>query len=409
MKILILSTWFPYPPNHGSKIRAYHLLQALAREHELALVSFEDEALQPEWLAHLQTLCARVEVIPREPFRQSRLRRWLGWFSIRPSAVIASYSSAMSARVLTVAAEWGPDLIFALTYTMAPYALELRSHGQRALGQRRLPQVLDVDILLGKMLYEHYQAATAPLERARRWLAHKKFEHYERWLFQQFNLCLVTSAQDRQRVIAEMSLPDEQTALVPNGVDVEYYHLGPGTPEQPRLIYNGALTYSANYDAMDFFLKQIFPSIQREVPDATISITGSTRGVNRDALATNAHVIFTGYVDDIRPLITGSMVCVVPLRQGAGTRLKILEAMALGTPIVSTTKGAEGLEVEAGRHLLLADEPAEFAAQTVRLLRDPALRQRLATNARQFVEEKYGWAQIGQNFCQLVSKMRMSV
>lgn len=394
MKILVLSTWFPYPPNHGSKIRAYHLIKALAREHELALVSFEDEALQPEWLAHIQEFCSRVEVVASEPFHQSRLRRWAGWFSPRPSAVIASYSSAMSACVRRVAAEWRPDLIFALTYMTAPYALE----------QRPLPMVLDVDILLGKMLYEHYQAATAPLERARRWLAQWKFEQYERWLFKQFQLCLVTSASDRQRVIATMSLSAEQTALVPNGVDVGYYRPGLGAPAQFQLIYSGALTYSANYDAMDYFLKDIFPLIQAEVPEASLQITGSTRGVALEALALNSQVTFTGYVDDIRLLIAGSSVCVVPLRQGAGTRLKILEAMALGTPVVSTTKGAEGLEVEAGTHLLLADGPAEFAAQTVRLLRDPLLCQRLTTQALQLVQEKYAWADIGQRFCQLISR-----
>lgn len=399
MKILVLSTWFPYPPNHGSKNRAYHLIKALAREHELAVVSFEDGALQPEWLAHIREFCARVEVVSREPFRQSRLRRWAGWLSIRPSAVIASYSTAMSARVRQVATEWKPDLVFALTYATAPYALELR-----ALEQRQLPFVLDIDILLGKMLYEHYQAATHPLERARRFLAHWKFEHYERWLFRQFQLCLVTSAQDRQRVITEMSLADEQVGLVPNGVDVGYYRPGLGAPAPFQLIYSGALTYSANYDAMDYFLKDVFPLIQRQVPEASLQITGSTSGVALEALALNSQVTFTGYVDDIRPLIAGSSVCVVPLRQGAGTRLKILEAMALGTPVVSTPKGAEGLEVEGGQHLLLADGPAEFAAQTVRLLRDPLLCQTLTTQALQRVREKYAWADIGQQFCQWVSR-----
>jgi glycosyltransferase involved in cell wall biosynthesis len=110
----------------------------------------------------------------------------------------------------------------------------------------------------------------------------------------------------------------------------------------------------------------------------------------------------SGYVEDVRPLVAGARVCVAPIRQGGGTRIKILEAMALGTPVVATSKGAEGLEVIEGEHILLADDPAGFANSTLRLLRDAELRQRLATNARRLVEQRYDWAQIGKQFVALV-------
>ena len=132
---------------------------------------------------------------------------------------------------------------------------------------------------------------------------------------------------------------------------------------------------------MRYFLAEIYPGIRQQVGNASLTITGNTSGVRLTDLQLDDSVHLSGYVDDIRPVIAGAAVCVVPLRQGSGTRLKILEAMALGTPVVSTSKGAEGLDVTPGHDILIADEPAEFANQVIRLLRDAALRERLAVNA----------------------------
>jgi glycosyltransferase involved in cell wall biosynthesis len=153
---------------------------------------------------------------------------------------------------------------------------------------------------------------------------------------------------------------------------------------------------------MRYFLREIYPLIRDQHNEVSLTITGSTKGVDLTTLMLDESVSLSGYVDDIRPLVAGSAVCVVPLRIGGGTRLKLLESMALGTPVVSTSKGAEGLDVVNGEHLLIADTPADFATCTLRLLCDTRLRRRLAINARQLVEEKYDWKQIGQRFVDLV-------
>jgi glycosyltransferase involved in cell wall biosynthesis len=168
------------------------------------------------------------------------------------------------------------------------------------------------------------------------------------------------------------------------------------------LVFNGALTYSANYDAMRYFLSEIHPRIRREESAVSLTITGSTAGVDLSALPLDRSVHLSGQVEDVRPLVAGASVCVVPIRQGGGTRLKILEAMALGTPVVATAKAAEGLAVTPEEHILIADDPAGFTAQVLRLLRDPALRQRLARDARRLVEGTYDWPAIGRQFTQLV-------
>src|SRR3989304_6090235 len=140
---------------------------------------------------------------------------------------------------------------------------------------------------------------------------------------------------------------------------------------------------------MVWFLEEVYPLIQAQVPDLSLTITGDHADL---PLPPASNVTLTGVVDDIRPLIASSSVSLVPLQAGGGTRLKILEAMALGVPVVSTLKGAEGLEIRSGEHLLIADTPEAFAENVIRVLRDPALRKGITDRARRMVEEKYDWA-----------------
>jgi polysaccharide biosynthesis protein PslH len=395
MRILVLSTWFPYPPDQGSRNRAYHLIRGLARRHTLALVSFQDRPLQPDWLEHMRGFCERIDIVQREPFHTTQVGRIKGWFSLQPSAVVAGYSPEMAERTHQVAEEWQPELVMAITFTTSAYALALKG----------IPRVIDVDNLLAGMLYEAIAQAEHPLEKARRYLAYWKFQRYELGLIRRFDRALVVSRRDEQRVRALLPGIGERLGLVPNGVDLETHAPGLCDPSDDSLVFNGALSYQPNFDAMDYFLREIFPLVQREVPHVQLSITGSTTGVPLDRLPRSPQVTFTGYLPDIRPAVAGSAVCVVPLRQGAGTRLKVLEAIALGTPVVSTSKGVEGLELAAGQHLLIADTPADFAAQTVRLLKDPALRAAISASAYQQVRAKYGWQAIGDRLCGLIAPL----
>src|SRR5262249_25499669 len=142
-------------------------------------------------------------------------------------------------------------------------------------------------------------------------------------------------------------------------------------------VFAGALTYDANLDAAAYFLAEIFPRVRRAIPDVKLKITGRHEGVDLSGLARGEGVELTGYVPDIRQVVAESWASVVPLRRGGGTRLKILESMAIGTPIVSTSKGAEGLDVLDRENIMLADEPRDFAARIVELLKSPAARTHL--------------------------------
>lgn len=395
MKIIVLSTWFPYPLNQGSKIRAYHLIKALSKDNRIMLISFKDQLIKKDWLDHMKLFCEEIYIVDQKPFEYSRIKTLLGFFSIKPSAVYAGYSKKMENTVLELAKSWVPDLVFAFTFVTAPYALKIPG----------VKRIVDVDNLLTIMLKENIAFAGNLFQKFRRYLAYFKFRRYENKIYSPFDQCLVVSNSDVNKFQTYAAVTPNQVWKIPNGVDT--ISLKPTTEKKGKstLIYNGALTYHPNFDAMLFFLNDIFPSIELEIPDVKLNITGKTDGVKLDLLPTNENVNLTGYLDDIRPLVAESEVCVVPLRQGAGTRLKILEAMALGTAVISTAKGAEGLDLQDKVHLLIADTPEDFASATILILENTDQRKKLEQQAREYVQNNYDWQLIGNQFAEKVNQL----
>jgi glycosyltransferase involved in cell wall biosynthesis len=192
---------------------------------------------------------------------------------------------------------------------------------------------------------------------------------------------------------------------VPNGIQLSEYVSDFGQPLPDTLVYAGSLTYRPNFEAMAFFLREIFPAIRAERPNVKLLVTGKPDGQAQAALPSTDGVVFTGYLPDVRPTVAQSWVSLAPLLAGGGTRVKILESLALGTPVVATTKGAEGLEFVSGRELLIADQPSDFAEAVLSLLRDVGLRRRMSQAGRQGVKQKYDWDEIGQGYRRLVDTL----
>jgi glycosyltransferase involved in cell wall biosynthesis len=168
------------------------------------------------------------------------------------------------------------------------------------------------------------------------------------------------------------------------------------------LIFTGSFGFGPNYDAMTWFLREVYPRIQAEVPDVSLTITGDHKNL---PLPPATNVTLSGFVDDIRPLLAAAWLSLAPIWSGGGTRLKILEAMALGTPVVATSKGAEGLDVEHNVHLLIADTPQTYAEAVLQILRQPELRERLAACAYELVRQKYNWPTVMPRFLDLVDRV----
>ena len=208
---------------------------------------------------------------------------------------------------------------------------------------------------------------------------------------ERFDRCTTVSEIDRQLLLK--ANPRLRVDVIPNGVDIQKYQPLPAENASPTLLFIGNMGYPPCVDAVLYFCREIFPLIRRKIGAAELWIVG--RDPRPEVLQLNGDgVHVTGRVDDVIPYYRQSAVCVVPLRAGGGTRLKILEAMALGRPVVSTTIGCEGLDVVDGEHLLIADTPEQFAEKTVRLLTDRQLYQHIAANGRQLVEDRYDWDKI---------------
>lgn len=391
MNILFLSTWFPYPPDNGSKLRAYHLLRALGEAYEVTLLSLAFATARPEDAAPLAQCCRQVEVVAIDPFAANRTGPLHTFLSPRPVASRAV--PAMSQLVCDTLQVHTFDAVIASTGMTIDYALQAPS---------RTARILEEHNAMTRWAWERYQEAKGAVQRGRCWVSWRKGRWYEARTYRRFDLVTMVSEVDRQATVDAVGSRGPRVEVVPNGVDCSHNRPGLALPQEHALVYNGSLTYSANYDAMRWFLAQVWPRIRAQIPDVTLAITGSNTGVNLADLALGDGIRLTGFVEDVRIPVAEAAVAVAPIRQGGGTRLKILEAMALGTPVVATSKAAEGLDVVDGAHLLLADEPERFASQTIRLLKDTALRHQLAAAARRLVETQYDWRQIGQDFVSLI-------
>lgn len=391
--ILFLSRWFPYPADNGSKIRILGLLEHLAQRHRVSLLSFvpPDEPAHAGRMAALREYCDRIEVVPYRDFRASSPRALTGLLSRRPRFLVDTYHPEMADLVSRTLRQNTYDLVVASQLDMAPYAV----------AHPRLPAILDELELAPFRAPRRSDSLRGRWRASLTWL---KLSGYLRQILPRFSACTVASEMERD-YLGEITPQLSNVHVLPNAIDLSRYMLPYDPPEPKTLVYSGALTYAANYDAVVHFAQDILPIIRQADPQVRLRVTGAHTGVDLGPISQHPGIELTGYVEDVRPVVAQSWAAVVPLRQGGGTRLKILEAMALGTPVVATPKGAEGLQVTDGQDILLASRPDAFAASVIQLLQSPALRSRLAAGGRSLVAAKYDARNIGERLCALVEEV----
>ena len=207
----------------------------------------------------------------------------------------------------------------------------------------------------------------------------------------------IAVSEDDCRRLAALA-PGANIDWIPTGVDIDYFSPAATLERPAHLVFSGSMDWHPNEDGVRYFVGEILPLIRAEIPGATFSVVGRNPSAELRAISAAAGVEVTGTLDDIRPAMAQASVCVVPLRAGSGTRLKIFEALAMGKAVVSTTLGAEGLEMESGRHFVAADGARAFADAVVALVRDDDRRRRIAAAGRALVEARYSWAQVALPF-----------
>lgn len=393
MNILFLSRWFPYPMNNGSKIRIYNLLRGLSQHHRVTLLSFADQAEVSPDAPEVRAVCSKVRVVPWREFDPRTLRARLGFLSPKPRSVVDTFSPEMAKAIMQALTEEKFDLIIASQLQMAAYAPYFGD----------APAAFE-EFEIGLF---HDQAFSADGKiRLRRALTWFKLRLYLSQLLRRFRL--VTMASERERGLLARNFPQERAkaAVIPNCLNVDEYEGIHAEKQANTIIFSGPFKYRANYEAMTWFVGEVFPLILEQIPEAQLMITGDHENL---PLPSMRNVTLAGYVDDIKSLVASCTVSIAPLLSGGGTRLKILEAMALGTPVVATSKGAEGLEAQAGEHLFVADSSLDFAEYVIKILRDEHLRLRLAESARRLVREKYNWGSVLPAYLRLLDAVRSDI
>lgn len=399
LKVLWVCAFYPFPPDNGSKLKVFFLIKELFKEFDISIFSLiqEKEQLQSD---EMEKYCKQIwKVLPENKLetsldgRRGVLDVIRGAFSPHPKYFYGKPSPNVLRELEAVIAENDFDVIHVASLMMSNYIWDL-------LGKIKPVTVLNNENIETFVNKEHIPTTGSILYRFRKWFYYWTFRKHEKAAHDKFDY--VTLVSDSDRRLLEQLQPglSKKITILPNGVDCGWYDIPPVEKSLGMLIYNGALTYSANYDAMVYFSREILPFIRAKRPEVYLMITGSTRGVDLSAFTGMDGIRLSGYVNDIRPLVKSAEVCVVPLRIGGGTRLKILEALALGVPVVSTSKGAEGLDLEDGKDLLIADTPQAFAQAVLRVMADEELRAILVENGRNKACTRYDFRKIAEDFKQ---------
>lgn len=409
MRILFLTQVLPYPLDAGPKVRAYYVLRHLARQHEVTLVSFVRPTDTEAALAHLQSYCRAVHTIP---IPRSRLHdlAWLGrsLLTARPFLIARDWVPAMADLLIQGGLADQPfDVIHADQLWMAPYALWASRHAQ---GPRpRL--ILDQHNAVYRIPQRLAQTETNPVKRLLMHLEARKVARYEQTICRQFDQVVWVTQADCQAVQAltpTAVAPTAQATIIPICVDPAEAPIQ-RQPQARRVTFIGGLHYPPNAQGICWFAEAVFPQILQAVPDAILTVIGKAPPAKLKHLGIPEQNLATpGFVADVRPYLAESALMIVPLHAGGGMRVKILDAWRWGIPVVSTTVGAEGLDLAPGSTILLADEPAALAQATIRLLQQPDCGAQMAAAGRAWVETHYNWHTRYQAWDQLYSARRVT-
>jgi glycosyltransferase involved in cell wall biosynthesis len=388
MNSLVVAPFLPYPLVFGGAIRLYHTIRMLSTFSDVSLLCYRSwDGEDPT--DHLQTLCHRVLISDSRP-PSSTLRRARSLVSRHSYQLLAHRSAELQRSLDRLVADESFDVVLV---EMTP------------MGALRLPEgplrVLDLQNIEHELVERRADVAESTTRRMTLRLEAKKVKNEEIAVCSTFDLVLAPS--DRETEIIR-SWGVHQAETMANTIDATSFAPPTATPNGgTRLAFVGTTHVDANRDGVRYFVRDVYPQIRQQVPDVELDIVGGDPPPDVRALADVPGVTVTGYVPDVRDYMARATALVVPLRSGGGTRLKILEGLSFGVPTISTTIGAEGLDLVNGEHILLADDAASFAAATVAVLSDAELRSRLSSAGRQLVEHRYDWRSQAERLHSLVA------
>ena len=383
MNILFLTPYLPYPPNSGGKIRTLNLIKILSINHNVFLLSLiqQDEI---EYISGLEKYC---NVIPLR-FTVKKYGRLKSIISKYPYVTMLkhySYDNQKKIDHLINSSDF--DIIQVESLYMSAYIEDIP----------HVPKILDAHNIESDILYRTC-TGKFNIKSILNCIDYLKNKKYEQNAIKRFDACISVSEIDNERI---RKMGAKKLMVLPNCADLNYFFPTKRSDFSLKILFTGFMNWYPNIDAIQNFYKEAYSIIKKQIPNIKLLIVGREPNDTILRLGENEDIIITGEVPDVRPFISNSDVCIVPLRIGGGTRLKILEYFAMEKPVISTSIGAEGIDVVNMKHLIVEDDISKFPDRIVELLNDPEYAGYLARNGRELVENKYSWQQYENKLNQL--------
>ncbi|MBK6831239.1 MAG: glycosyltransferase [Flavobacteriales bacterium] len=389
MRLLVLLSRVPFPLEKGDKLRAYHLVTRLAKRHEVYLFCLSDARVDPAHIEHLQQVCAHIEVV--------RIGRWrillkllTAVFTRLPFQVAYFHHGHAQRRIDRAIERFRPDHVICQLVRTTEYVRE----------RYALPKTLDYMDTLSKGMERRTE--TAPLHLRPIFRAEtRRLIRYENLMFDQFDHAVIISAQDRDYIYHPFR---DRMAVVPNGVDTKLF-----TPQEVEqqydLLFTGNMNYPPNIDSVLYLVQKVLPIVRKQRPATSLLISGvdPTASV-RDLAKTDPLISVTGWVRDIRSSYATSRIFVAPMQIGTGLQNKLLEAMAMRIPCITSALANNAVGAPAGDAILIGETPEDYAALILRLLADPGERKRIAANGYDFVRANFDWDRSAEALERLIAR-----
>ncbi|MCD8507103.1 glycosyltransferase family 4 protein [Candidatus Woesebacteria bacterium] len=388
MRIFMLTPYLPYPLLSGGQVRTYNLLKKISEEHDVTLFSLIKHEDEKQYLPELEKYCRKVRVFKRtsKPWHPRNIL--LAGLTPYPFVVTRNMVMSVKAAIAQELSSEEYDLIHVETFYMMPN-----------IPETSIPTLL-VEQTIEYLGYEKFSQKITKQYPFLRPILNIDIAKIKYWEKQYWQSCdqLITVSEDDRDFIEEVMPNLENIAVVSNGVDIQFFEeKKKQLNEHPTVLFVGTFNWLPNVEAVEFLVEEVWPRIRQAMPEVHLRIAGASPTTKiRKYSENDDHITVTGRVPDIRDEYAQANVLLAPVFSGKGTRYKVLEAMATRTPVIGTGIALEGIGAEPDKEFLLADTAQEMADQTVRLLQDKKLQQKLGAAGKKFVEQHFGWESISE-------------
>lgn len=388
LDVLMIFHFAPYPPVSGVKRRMFHTFFETTKANNVSVLAFGSKDEERQFREQFGSLCKHIVFVDDSRPRAVSIILRLWFLLTGRSSLYRLHTKRFQEALDSLVQNEKFDVIHFATSIFGFYRLP-----------PNVPLVGDTHNVEYHYMYRAYKETKSLPMKLYTWLEYMLIKREELNSTKKFDIVTTTSQQDLDTF--RIDIPSKRMFVLPNGVDTEYFVPQQATPEPFSMVFTGLMNYLPNDHGVQYFAREILPLIRTRIADSRLYVVGAFPSKEVLQLASE-HIIVTEQVPDVRPYFDRATVAVVPLLFGGGTRLKVLEAMAMKKPVVSTSLGCEGLDVEDGKSILIADTPEAFAQSVVSLFTDTALHSKIVENASRLAHDTYDWKSIGAHLQEIL-------